>query len=50
LIIGGEPEVFFGKSEFWEPFMAQSQENIVTFAIAIGQRMFLHIYVAIGLK
>ncbi len=36
--LGGEPEVFFVKSEIWEPFFAQSQDNIVT--IVIGQRLF----------
>ena len=25
--LGGEPYVYFGQSEFWEPFMAQSHEE-----------------------
>ncbi len=34
--------MFFVKSEFWEPFTAQSQDNIVTFVI--GQRLFLYMW------
>ncbi len=34
--------MFFVKSEIWEPFMAQSQDNIVTFVI--GQRLFRNMW------
>ncbi len=27
IILGGEPDVFFVQSFFWEPFMAQSHEE-----------------------
>ena len=49
VLVGGEPELFFVKSEFWEPFMAQSQDNIVYCHICNWSKI-VSAYVAIGLN